>query len=153
MALLQSFYPRQIPGNAGNFSQTLLVKVPWQLPTHQHTHTKIHAHTSSASTLSPTSLTDTAQRADTWLHMHTQTHTLGNCGGKSGISRNTLEKQEKTEGARCNIVLNKTDRESTGGWGWGLLGTENVRLKQRQEAVIERSTRQISKFIHKNSHS
>ncbi|KAI4815327.1 hypothetical protein KUCAC02_005476, partial [Chaenocephalus aceratus] len=24
MALLQSFYPRQIPGNVGNFSQTLL---------------------------------------------------------------------------------------------------------------------------------
>ncbi|KAI9528951.1 hypothetical protein NQZ68_015717, partial [Dissostichus eleginoides] len=57
MALLQSFYPRQIPGNVGNFSQTLLVT------------------------------------------------------GKSGISRNTLEKQEKTEGTRCKIVLNEREKE------------------------------------------
>ncbi len=53
-------------------------------PTHQHTLTQIRTHTSSASPLTPASLTDTAQRADTWLHMHTQTHTLGNCRESQG---------------------------------------------------------------------
>lgn len=39
---LWSFYPRQIPGNVGNFSQTLLVTVPRQLPlTNTHTHTQL----------------------------------------------------------------------------------------------------------------
>lgn len=55
---------------------------------HMHTHTHAHTYISSASPLTPTPLTDTAQRADTWLcahtytHVHTRTnthtHTLGN---------------------------------------------------------------------------
>lgn len=55
-----SFYPKQIPENVGNFSQTLLVTVPW-----------LHLLPPPST---PTSLTDTAQRADTWLYTHTETH-------------------------------------------------------------------------------
>lgn len=45
-------------------------------------------------------------------YMRTYTHTHpGELQGKSGISRNTLEKQEKAEDTRCKIVLNKKERE------------------------------------------
>lgn len=50
------------------------------------------------------------------LALHTYTHP-GELQGKSGISRNTLEKQEKAEGTRCKIVLNKKEREVQGKGG------------------------------------
>lgn len=77
------------------------------------------------------------------MHAHTDTHP-GELQGKSGIRRNTLEKQEKTEGTRCKIVLNKTGRRkerATERGREGVMegeGTEEV--KQRREALIERST-------------
>lgn len=43
------------------------------------------------------------------LHTYTCTHP-GEPRGKSGISRNTLEKQEKTEETRCKMVVNKRER-------------------------------------------
>lgn len=150
MALLWSFYPRQIPGNVGNFSQTLLVTVPRQLLLNQRAHTQIHTRTSSASTPPPARNPDIIDRHSPKSrhlasHAHTDTHP-GELQGKSGISRNTLEKQEKTEGARCKIVLNK--RERGGGWWWGLeRQKKKVRLKQRHEATIERSTCQNSASV------
>lgn len=97
MALLWSFYPRQILGNVGNFSQTLLVTVPRQLlltNTHKHTDTLSHL---LPPPLTPTSLTDTAQRADTWLCMLTQTHTLGNCGVRRDQQKHSGNRRRQKE--------------------------------------------------------
>lgn len=101
-----------------------------------------HSHPPPA----PTPLTDTAQRADTWLYMHTQKHrdthprTSGKVRDQQKHSRETGEDrgdqmQESTQQERrgCRVVVG--------------VGDKKVRLKQRQEALIERSTCQLMKCV------
>lgn len=136
MAVLWSFYPKPIPGNAENFSQTLLVTVPRQLlltPTDTHTYTCTHIHLFRLS-LNPDTTdrhspksrhlalrTHIHARTHTHKHTHTPWGTSGKVGDQQKHSRETgegrghqMQDSTQQEGERGGGKKSETETKAKG---------------------------------------
>lgn len=157
MAVLWSFYPKPIPGNAENFSQTLLVTVPRQLlltPTDTHTYTCTHIHLFRLS-LNP----DTTDRhspksrhlalrihtcAHTYTHVHTCTNTHTPWGTSGKVGDQQKHSRETGEG-RGHQMQDSTQQEGERGGG------QKVRLRQRQRAKVSLTNSEMDPKIHRQA--
>lgn len=110
-------------------------------PTLTHTHTPHPLHPATPTHPTPTPLTDTAQRADTWLCTHTHTHTPW---GTLGKVRDQQKHSRETGEDRRDQMQDSTQQRQR----WRV-GEKKVRLQQRHGATIERSTCQTVKLTHK----